>query len=362
MDILRINKYRKELMGLAALWVFYTHFGPDVFRSGEIVWLSNLEWYWDVLGSCGVEIFLFLSGIGLVYSIHKYNVKQFYIRRISRVYLTFFCWFVLQAIVRDDSYTFLDCLKILTFYENWAHNMRHYLWYVSAIMMFYLLFPAYYWVLKKQRHPIVFTTAVLILQICLSSTCYYQIREDLFLVVDRIPIFLIGILIGYLQIEKSDLNLWKTEYNKMQWFFVILTASVLSVVKYQMMRRGYVSWLYNLENIITFTLIILYCILVTKGLELISNVNWGKAFRKILRFFGILSFEIYITHELVSHKVESFQLHLINNDVLNNILIFTIQFVLSIIAACMVFVICDILFRGKWKVLLNWIKQKRLTA
>ena len=59
-----LSTYRTELFGLSIIWIMMYHSylceisPPVLFR-------------WIALGSTGVEIFLFLSGIGLYYSYHK---------------------------------------------------------------------------------------------------------------------------------------------------------------------------------------------------------------------------------------------------------------------------------------------------
>ena len=74
-----ISKYRKELMGLATLWIVLLH-GTAWFSSflmGEI----------KASGYCGVDGFLFLSAVGLYFSWqnHPEDIRSFYCRRFIRI-------------------------------------------------------------------------------------------------------------------------------------------------------------------------------------------------------------------------------------------------------------------------------------
>ena len=69
MNFTLVSKYRTELMGIATLWVMLFHYGNI-----NIPIIDNLR----IIGYGGVDIFLFLSGIGLSFSI-KGGVKSFYI-------------------------------------------------------------------------------------------------------------------------------------------------------------------------------------------------------------------------------------------------------------------------------------------
>lgn len=62
-----LSKYRNELMGIATLFVL---FGHTIFYSHGVIsygFLTDLI----TLGYSGVDIFILLSGFGLVYSIQK---------------------------------------------------------------------------------------------------------------------------------------------------------------------------------------------------------------------------------------------------------------------------------------------------
>lgn len=71
-----ISKYRKAIMGFAALWILAMHEWRLLIPYGESFW--EREVFLKDIGFCGVDIFLLLSGMGLTYAIKKSSVGRFY--------------------------------------------------------------------------------------------------------------------------------------------------------------------------------------------------------------------------------------------------------------------------------------------
>ena len=72
-----IVSYRAELMGFAILWIFMLHSGAI----GNPIYDTIRKFGW-----AGVDIFFFLSALGLCYSLNKNNnLKDFYLRRLNRI-------------------------------------------------------------------------------------------------------------------------------------------------------------------------------------------------------------------------------------------------------------------------------------
>ena len=77
-ELANISRYRSELMGAAMLFIILFHVPLD--RSNEFFGLRRC-------GNVGVDMFLFLSGIGLWFSwVKNPSVWQFYKRRLLRIY------------------------------------------------------------------------------------------------------------------------------------------------------------------------------------------------------------------------------------------------------------------------------------
>lgn len=88
-----LSKYRNELYGFSILWIILFH-GLNVKNSSLCKELEVLSGFIKH-GNCGVEIFLFLSGMCLYYSFkNNEKVVQFYIKRLKRILIPFFIGYV----------------------------------------------------------------------------------------------------------------------------------------------------------------------------------------------------------------------------------------------------------------------------
>lgn len=76
-----ISICRSALMGIAILWVVFYHFGF------HIPGIKHLMRY----GYAGVDIFMFLSGFGLYYSLNRNgNLWSYYKKRLIRIFPSYF--------------------------------------------------------------------------------------------------------------------------------------------------------------------------------------------------------------------------------------------------------------------------------
>ena len=78
LDLISYN--RNTIYGLSILWIMFFHSSLTFQRE----WINNIK----KLGECGVDVFLFVSGISLYFSYTKnQNIKDFYRKRIQRIFL-----------------------------------------------------------------------------------------------------------------------------------------------------------------------------------------------------------------------------------------------------------------------------------
>ena len=190
-----ISRYRKPLMGLAIVFVMLFHTHMDS---------SNIMYSINRCGNVGVDIFLFLSGIGLWYSWTKdSSLTQFYHRRFWRVYPEFFimaCLYYIpdyMSISPKDTGNWLELLGNITI--NWCFwtNGSSTFWFIPAIMAMYIFAPGYMTLIK--RNPLYRWLPVIIILLDFLIQCSFDIRHsighiEIFL--NRIPIFLIGLNCG----------------------------------------------------------------------------------------------------------------------------------------------------------------------
>ena len=110
-ELANISRFRGELMGAAMLFIILFHVPLE--RSSEFFGLRRC-------GNVGVDMFLFLSGIGLWFSwVKNPSVWQFYKRRLLRIYPAWLVMASLYYIPRFDwaQGDYLDLIGDITI--NW---------------------------------------------------------------------------------------------------------------------------------------------------------------------------------------------------------------------------------------------------
>lgn len=303
---------KQGLMGFAALWIYIYHVWLPIF--GGIPVLGRLEAIVKYVGFSGVDLFFFLSGGGLVFSIQRGSVWRFYQRRLERILIPYLLIGICFAFERGWSVSlFLSRISGVYFYTK---SMYGFLWYIPAILTFYLLFPAYYYFFSRAKNRTVFTIVVLSVWLALSILLKNTLREDLYGMTNRIPVFLIGVYCGQRMQDQDDaLPRW----------FPFLSAGLL-------LGGVFLSYLTNVRKVeILFPVsnAAFPNILLTLGIAFLVPWFIRRVIRRELppvsrffRFFGMLSLTFYCTQELLLRLYERF--FGFHNPVLDNLALFAV--------------------------------------
>jgi peptidoglycan/LPS O-acetylase OafA/YrhL len=137
-----------ELKGFAIIAIILAHIGYYLAQDHRFLFPLS------VFAGVGVDLFLFLSGYGLAYSmLHKQlTLWQFYLRRVSRIFIPLWIilltLFVIDKIFLDLSYPLKTILQSFVGFFPKAHlyeSLNAPLWYLTFILFYYLLFPLVFW-------------------------------------------------------------------------------------------------------------------------------------------------------------------------------------------------------------------------
>lgn len=274
-----ISKCRNLLMGYAILGVLVGHilvFG-DVESSSFI---NVLSWLSGLVHTAG---FLFLSGFGVFYSLHKKgSAWDFYKRRVERFMLPILLlalpFYILVCYV--NGYGLLQYLSYISTAEFWLHGNYHGMWYIAVSLLLYVITPPicklFSWlkVTEMARDIILICLAV---GICYSIKCYfptYYEQESIGL--GPLPMFYVGFLFG-------DLSQSKEGQNTFLAFGLCLVVAVLHFIDVPV---------YGLEFILQRLFGILLVCLVFK---LLMDCQ-AKFLLYIFNWLGKYTFELYILH------------------------------------------------------------------
>jgi peptidoglycan/LPS O-acetylase OafA/YrhL len=150
-DLLPIS-VTQELKGLAILSIVFAHIAYMLVNDSRFLYPLS------VAAGVGVDLFLFISGYGLVVGMQRKRLspREFYRRRLSRVFIPF--WLVVALLFAADAllldrhysptYTLQSALGWFPRASAWE-DLNSPFWYISWILMFYLLFPLVY----SERRP-----------------------------------------------------------------------------------------------------------------------------------------------------------------------------------------------------------------
>ena len=285
---LLLSKYRKALMGIATLWIFIFHAWIPLFSDDKFSYIAYAEQYIKMIGFCGVDIFLLLSGIGLTFAIKKEKLFVFYYRRIRRIILPF----LLMAFVRCyiEGWTIMEFLKNISGWNFYARSIYSFIWFVPAIVTLYLFFPLYYTIFKKMNNKYMFTTGIIMLWLFVSILLRNVIREDLFGFLNRIPVFVIGVLFGWI-IQNQEGIVFKTQ----EWVHIGISlalgfylAFLTNFCEYELVVPVSSCGIPNCLIACSLPFCIAKCLAYLE-----SHIKDGKIVTKILEFYGGFSLELY---------------------------------------------------------------------
>lgn len=281
-ELQNISRYRGELMGAAMLFVILFHVGLP--REDAFYGLRRI-------GNIGVDMFLFLSGVGLWFSWTKRpSLKHFFTRRYLRVYpawLITACLFYIPDFLgsRQFSTNIIDLLgDVLINWDFWLHDELSF-WYIPATMMLYLFAPAYMQLIIK--HPVYRWLPVVMIMWCILVQYVTPIHAavgHLEIFWSRVPIFFIGINFGKAVKEKRCMD------GASLWLIVLVfVMAFASSVFLEQVRHG--QFPLFIERM-------LYIPLTVTAILLLNRVfrRTPKWFNATFREVGALSLEAYLIH------------------------------------------------------------------
>lgn len=330
-DLTLINKYRVAIMGFAALWIFLFHEWSYVTAAYPKIYA--IEHFVKRIGFCGVDFFLFLSGIGLVYSIGKHSVLTFYKRRLVRVFIPLFVIGFAMMVAKGWGIELF--LKNVLGYNFYASSMYSFLWFGTAILTLYLVFPLYYFLFKKTKRKYLFTAVALLIWLILSLLFEGTKRGDLYGFTNRIPVFVIGILAGWVVQEG------KFVFTGFKWFCCLITLILGLFLAYKTNYEG-MYLLVSESNCCIPNLLIAISgsCLLAKCFSVLEKYGKlpGKIVMKFFGLFGTISLEFYCVQEWVGSEVR-YRLA----GTYNNILINIVDFICVVVAAIVLYGVCQII-------------------
>lgn len=283
-ELADISRYRGELMGLAMIFVMLFH-----------VWMPRSNPMYGLVrcGNVGVDMFLFLSGIGLWFSwTRNPSLRHFFKRRYLRVYpawLVVACLFYIPNYINTPGGGYSPDVpnlvaNILVGWSFWRVDDLTF-WFIPAIMMLYTFAPAYMKLIT--RHPSYRWTPVAAMVLAVMVQYYPPVHQavgHLEIFFSRIPIFLIGINCG------SWVKEGRTVEARSLWLVAVaFVMSLAMCVEFEESWRG--RFPLFLERMVYIPLTLCGILLLVRALR-----HTPQAVRRGLAFIGTISLELYLLH------------------------------------------------------------------
>lgn len=285
-----ISKYRSELMGFSILWIWFLHMSCKFPFP-----ISTIQ----SIGATGVDIFFFVSAIGLYYSYSKSeDTFQFYKRRFFRIiptYLIIAIPYRIYDIISEEGYNGISAfigslIKKIFLIEFWTESSAS-LWYIPSILICYLLYPVLYKIFDLKRNKILRIFSFAILSALSVGFIIFLTVKDFPRPTDRwffrIPTFLLGCLLApYVKkgcrIKSSNI-LWIFS------FIIIFGIFTFLNIKTEYLYYGNIIWVSLFNSLFAIPLLVLIpCFFEKFKVQKLSG---------LLKFFGKYTLELYMLNE-----------------------------------------------------------------
>lgn len=281
-ELANISRFRAEQMGAAMLFVILFHVALD--RGDPFYGLRRC-------GNVGVDIFLFLSGVGLWFSwVKTPDVLRFYRRRLLRIVPT---WIVVATAfylsdylgARRFSHSIVDLIGDITInWDFWLHDELTF-WYVPAIMALYLVAP---WYMRLvQSRPVYRWLPLLMVIWCVMVQWVLPIHHavgHIEIFWSRVPIFFIGINFGEMVRMRRQLS------SDAVWLLLVTFLMTFGTCLYlEQVRHGQFPLFVERMLYIPFTV----CTVLVMNRIFRRTPQWVN---RLFRFVGALSLEAYLIH------------------------------------------------------------------
>jgi peptidoglycan/LPS O-acetylase OafA/YrhL len=291
-------------------------------------------------GAIGVDIFMFVMGFGLFFSLYNGVQKKpfiktlpsFFFRRIKKIFPAFAAFLIFWGMWKfsNGGFTLKAFLLNLSFTGYWTLNYGEYFnWFISGILLFYLLAPLFFIAIYKTKYKFsagfILFAVISVLTFLMRKDENGEITRTLIMVVRLIP-FCFGMLFGAYCKEEPQ----KSKQTNVLLFFGILF--VVGVILYVQNNKVWndngftygMPW-YSFGLMTPFS-----CVTIAYIAEFISKLI--PLVNHIFSFFGKMSFEIYLTHIFVIEYV-LYYLHKKNNLWFSEPMNFIAAFFVSTISA-----------------------------
>ena len=282
----------QELKGFAILAIMLGHIGYGL--SANNAFLFPLS----VMAGVGVNIFLFLSGLGLAISAGAAprSLKDFYIHRFRPLFMTL--WLALTAIFAMDFLLLGKTYSLATMvqsYLGWypsavmATDVDSPLWYMTFLFAYYLAFPLLY----RSRRPYFSAAALFAYGVAFTVLVKPFVGTTVWLYGVHTAAFPLGVLAAHLlpRLRQTAARLRSPSVR------LVAAAALAGGVAFAATHAGLMQWYEQPMSLAAMFAVI--------GIVALLPVRFA-----LLATFGAYSFEMFLLHWPLMYRHDVFYAHL----------------------------------------------------
>ena len=304
---MELKKTKQPIMGVAALLIILFHLFP-VSRSNDVV--SSYIRFVAMTGYIGVDIFFFMTGYMAYYS-DTGNYFSYIKRKFLHIYPIFIFCCILYVIMGKFSIT----KAVLTvfgieFILNGGGSM---IWFIPAIMIFYLVVPFYLKLVRKMNNIKLLIISLAIWSGLMLALENFTDNHSLNIFLCRLPIILLGLFLAEYE------GKWRVNI-KAGVGVVLLVAGI--ALNYNF---GYMIKLaFPISDIFYVT-----AIPYVMGIILCADVIFAKMKSYIFSALGKVSLELYCLQMVFGSLIFGRAIRYVNSSLVAFFIVFAIIFILS---------------------------------
>ena len=274
-------RHRDVWLGCAMLWIILFHYGFE---------LQNPLLYFKELGYGGVDLCLFASGVGCYFSLEKdADPLRFYKRRLVRLGPAYLCSILIWLFCKTRTAGFPPEAVIgnLLGIQSLTDSGNDFNWYISALLVFYLLAPYLKALADRINHPVghILTFCVLLL----LSVPFWNAFSYI-VAVTRLPVFYAGFLFAKQCRGEKPLG----SFHIFAYILAVFAGILLLYLAQHFLSS--LLWSHGLSWYPFLLIAPGLCVLISCLANAVENLRPCQWLLSLLAFLGKYSFEIYLVH------------------------------------------------------------------
>ena len=296
-----ISKHRNEIMGLMALLIIVYH---ARWTTGVPLYDNTINRY----GSIGVDVFVFVSGFGLAYSLTKTpDVGAFMRKRLARILPAYYAFeginllvvLLLMALgIQNHLMQPIESILPVGAWFNFDSNRNlAYKWYISATLGFYVMSIFIYPVLRKSKY--LYLNAFLFLLVTVAFIPYIADMSHMPFALQRIPALVVGLTVGVASLRREAQ--YRNGMTGQIFLALLCLLGILMIALEGQLPGKYLQKMTDASHLSLKQALIapLFTVLLAAVLELFEKFRLADLV-KCLDWLGKLSLELYLIHSILS--------------------------------------------------------------